>query len=102
MEPLIPSTPFEAVACDYFNFSGHYYFVAADRLSGWIEVQQIRVGTNEAGSKGLCMALRRLMIQVGVPKEISSDGGPEFTAGETDAFLKRWGIQHRISSAYYP
>ena len=102
VEPLIPSTPFEAVACDYFKFSGYYYFIAADRLSGWLEVNKIPVGTNESGSKGLCKALRRLMIQVGVPKEVSSDGGPEFVAGETEAFFSRWGIHHRISSAYNP
>ena len=102
VEPLIPSTPFEAVACDYFKFNGYYYFIAADRLSGWLEVNKIPVGTNESGSKGLCKALRRLMIQVGVPKEISSDGGPEFVAGETEAFFSRWGIHHRISSAYNP
>ena len=73
VEPCIPTTPFEAIACDYFHFKGHYYFVAADRLSGWFEVQQIQVGTNEAGAEGLCKALRRLMVTFGVPIEISSD-----------------------------
>ena len=34
------------------------------------------------------------MTQVGVPKELSSDGGPEFTARETEDFFKRWGIHH--------
>ena len=58
-EPWTPTTPFEAIACDYFHFKGHYYFVAADRLSGWFEVQQIQVGTNEAGAEGLCKALIR-------------------------------------------
>lgn len=101
-EPLIPSTPFEAIACDYFKHMGHYYFVAADRLSGWLEVQQIRVGTNEAGSQGLCKALRRIMITFGVPVEISSDGGPEFKAGETKAFFEKWGIRHRLSSVSLP
>ena len=52
IEPLIPTTPFEAIACDYFNHMGHYYFVATDRLSGWIELQQIKIGTNEAGAQG--------------------------------------------------
>ena len=102
VEPWIPTTPFEAIACDYFHFMGYYYFVAADRLSGWIEVQQIKVGTNEAGAEGLCKAVRRLMVTFGVPVEISSDGGPEFIAGETMAFFKRWGIRHRLSSVSFP
>ena len=35
IEPLIPKVPFESIVCDYFQFKGWYYFVAADRLSGW-------------------------------------------------------------------
>ena len=102
IEPMIPTTPFEAIACDYFHLFGYYYFVAADRLSGWLELQQIKVGTNEAGAKGLLKALRRLMVTFGVPTEVSSDGGPEFTAHETEAFFKRWGIHHRLSSVSFP
>ena len=102
IEPWIPSTPFEAIACDYFHLIGYYYFVAVDRLSGWLEVMQIRVGTNESGSQGLCKALRRIMITFGVPIEISSDGGPEFSAGQTKVFLKKWGIRHRLSSVAFP
>ena len=37
----------------------------------------------------------------GVPEELSSDGGPEFAAGETELFLKKWGVRHRVSSAYF-
>ena len=102
IEPHIPTTPFEAIACDYFKYVGNYYFVAADRLSGWLELQQIKVGTNEAGAQGLCKAIRRLMVTFGVPVEISSDGGPEFKAAETTDFFTRWGIHHRKSSAYHP
>ena len=38
----------------------------------------------------------------GVPLELSSDGGPEFVANETQDFLRRWGVHHRLSSAYHP
>ena len=38
----------------------------------------------------------------GVPDELSSDGGPEFVAIYTSDFLKKWGIHHRVSSAYFP
>ena len=102
IEPWIPTTPFEAIACDFFHCKGHYYFVAADRLSGWFELQQVRLSTNEAGAEGLCKALRRLMVTFGVPVEISTDGGPEFIAGETLAFFRRWGIRHRLSSVSFP
>ena len=46
----------------------------------------------------LCDALRRF----GVPVELTSDGGPEFASAETKAFLSKWGVQHRISSSYFP
>ena len=42
------------------------------------------------------------MATFGAPKELSSDGGPEFTASLTKDFFKRWGIKHRVSSAYHP
>ena len=74
-EAHIPTAPFEAIACDYFHFKGWYYLVAADRLSGWVELSKVKVGTNESGAPGLCIALRRLMITFGVPVEIASDGG---------------------------
>ena len=34
--------------------------------------------------------------------ELSSDGGPEFSASTTMDFLQRWGVKHRISSSYFP
>ena len=91
IKPCISTTPFEAVACDFFHYMGRYYFVAADRLSGWTETQQIKVGTNESGSSGLCKVLQRLFVTFGVPSEISSDGGPEFVARETGDFFQEVG-----------
>lgn len=101
-EPWIPKAPFEAIACDYFTYQGRYYFVAADRLSGWTEQSLIKVGTAESGAAGLVKALRQLFLTFGVPVEVSSDGGPEFVSKETKAFFEQWGIHHRLSSAHLP
>jgi transposase InsO family protein len=38
----------------------------------------------------------------GVPKELASDGGPEFTASLTREFLTHWGVGHCLSSAHHP
>ena len=101
-EPSVPTTPFEGIVCDYFQFKGWNYLIAADRLSSWTEVYRITQGSSTSGSKGLCTILRKLMATFGVPVEISSDGGAEFIAHETKSFFKRRGIHHRNSSSYLP
>ena len=100
-EPDIPSMPFESIATDYFAFEGRHYLVIVDRLSGWIEVMRAPVGSVQSGSKGLCEWFRQYMARFGVPVTVSSDGGPEYVAKETQDFFKRWGIKHRLSSAYF-
>ena len=97
-----PSTPFDAIFADFFKYDGHQYLVVGDRLSGWVEVYQSTAGSSQAGAAGLIRHLRSFFASFGVPEELSSDGGPEFTAGATESFLQLWGIKHRISSAYFP
>ena len=96
-----PATPFESIFADFFEFSGRHFLVVGDRLSGWVEVYSAEHGTAMAGATGLIRYLRSYIGTFGVPEEICSDGGPEFTASATKEFLSRWGISHRISSAYF-
>ena len=101
--PKLPTTPFELIYADFFHLKGKHYLLIGDRLSGWTEVINVKPGSNQSsGSKGLCNALRHVFSTFGVPDEISSDGGPEFTSQESIDFYNRWGIRHRLSSAYFP
>ena len=97
-----PATPFEEVFADFFDCGGCHYLVIGDRLSGWTDVFQCTPGSPRAGAEGLISCLRNYFSRFGVPAELSSDGGPEFVAGVTQDFLSRWGVQHRLSSAYHP
>ena len=96
------STPFESVFADFFQNSGYHYLLAGDRLSGWVEVYQSKVGSPSAGASGLVAHLRKLFMNFGIPEILSSDGGPEFIATETQDFLTRWGVYHRKSSSHNP
>ena len=98
----VPATPFESIFANFFDYAGHHYLVAGDRLSGWVEIFKSPTGTAKSGATGLISALRMLFSTFGVPEEISSDGGPEFSASLTADFLSLWEIHHRVSSAYYP
>ena len=99
--PLL-STPFEAVFADFFDYGGHHYLVVGDRLSGWVEILSSPAGTNLGGSAGLIRHLRSFFATFGVPEELASDSGPEFTAGNTEKFLRLWGVHHRLSSVSFP
>ena len=98
----VPSTPVESIFADFFDFGGCHYLVAGDRLSGWVEIFKAPHGTAQAGAQGLTAALSALFATFGVPEEISSDGGPEFSSAATANFLTRWEVRHRMSSAYFP
>ena len=101
--PTTPlSTPFEAVFADFFTYGSRHYLIVGDRLSGWVEVFGSPAGTTLAGATGLIRHLRSFFATFGVPEELSSDGGPEFTASCTEAFLRLWGVCHRVSSAHFP
>ena len=100
IEPWIPANPYEGIVCDYFLYCKWYYFVAADRLSGW--TGRINATDGNSGSKGLYNALRSLFATFAVPFKVSSDGGPEFIARKTGDFFQRWGVRHRLSLAYFP
>ena len=97
----VPSTPFESIYADFFDYAGNHYLVAGDRLSGWVEIFKAPSGTAQSGANGLILVLREMFATFGVPEDISSDGGPEFTAALTLKFFENWGIRHRISSVAY-
>ena len=97
-----PSTPFEQIFADFFEFGGHHYLIVGDRLSGWSEIFATPTGSAWSGARGLIACLRSHFATFGVPEELSSDGGPEFSASVTKEFLNKWGVKPRVSSAYYP
>ena len=96
--PIVdPVYPFQQVCSDYFKYIGHNYLLVVDRYSGWPTVYQLK-----GGSGSLIKKLREIFVTFGIPEEVASDGGPEFSANETTQFLRDWGVKWRLSSVAYP
>ena len=67
-----------------------------DRYSGWLSVYQ----ATKDGTAGFTM--KEYFSTYGIAKQVTSDGGPQYTSHSTQKFFKAWGISHRISSSYFP
>ena len=46
--------------------------------------------------------LRQIFGRFGVPKQIVSDNGPQFTSEQFQAFFRNNGIQHKTSVPWHP
>ena len=102
IEATPPSYPFQAIAADYFSLCGVKFLVVVDRFSGWPHLMRAAGSEEARGSLGLIRCLKFMFATFGIPEEMSSDGGPEFAAAETESFLMKWGVRHRLASAYDP
>ena len=89
-EPLVPTKapvyPVQMVACDYFEVAQHSYMVYVDRYSGWNRTCHFPPG--KSTSTELIRCLRVEFGAMGVPEELSCDGGKNLTSHEVREWLK--------------
>ncbi|XP_025636025.1 uncharacterized protein [Arachis hypogaea] len=76
-----------------------FLLVSIDYFSKWIEAQPLAKITAE---KVRSFIWRNIICRFGIPKEIISDNGRQFTDNKLGLFLKNFNIQHRFSSVEHP
>ena len=94
---LWPSQPWQWIHIDYAGpVQGTMLLVVVDAHSKWPEV----VPMSFTSSHVTIRALRRLFATYGLPCQVISDNGPQFTSSEFASFLSSNGVKHIKSSPW--
>nr|GEU55839.1 reverse transcriptase domain-containing protein [Tanacetum cinerariifolium] len=75
-----------------------YILVAVDYLSKWVEAKALP--TNDAHV--VVKFLKSLFARFGTPRAIISDRGTYFCNGKFAKVMSKYGVTHRLSTAYHP
>ncbi|GJR39793.1 reverse transcriptase domain-containing protein [Tanacetum coccineum] len=75
-----------------------YILVAVDYLSKWVKAKVLP--TND--SRVVCKFLKSLFAQFGAPRAIISDRGTHFFNDQFAKVMLKYGVTHRLSTAYHP
>lgn len=101
-EPMIghdiPKRPWQKVATDIFELDGEHYLVLIDYYSNFIELSKLNTITSQAVIK-IC---KQQFSRHGIPDEVCSDNGTQYSSTEFRTFSEEYGFNHVTSSPTYP
>ena len=75
---LIPTRPFQMVAVDLFECDGKHYLSLQDYYSRYIEVERLY----STRATFIIMKMKGIMARHGIPEQVFSDNGPQFSCAE--------------------
>ena len=101
-EPLLSHNfaprPWSKVGADLFYFDNRTFLVMVDYYSNYIEICKLQSQTT------ICVIkeMQGVFARYGVPDQLMTDNGPQFSNAEFSSFAKKWAFQHITSSPHYP
>ncbi|KAL3966435.1 protocadherin Fat 1/2/3 [Sarotherodon galilaeus] len=94
-----PSTPWQCIHIDYAGpFMDQMFLVVVDAHSKWPEIFPVK----QATAASTLNSLRSLFACTGLPQQLVSDNGRQFTGEEFRCFLRSNGIRHITSAPHHP
>ena len=107
MMPLTPILIIEIFDCWGIDFMGPfppscgylYILLSVDYVSKWVEAIPTRTNDHKVVLKFI---KEHIFSRFGTPQAIISDGGLHFCNQSFENLLKKYGVTHKVSTAYHP
>ena len=94
-----PDGPWNRIHVDFAGpFQDSMFMVIVDAYSKWLEVVPMATTTTEKTLE----VLRSMFARYGVPEQLMSNNGPQFTSAEFDMCMKANGVKHIRTLPYHP
>ena len=101
-EPLMPSKfpdlPWQKVASDLFVWNGVQYLLVIDYFSRYVEIAKL----SGESSANVIKHLKSIFARHGIPQELVTDNGPQYSSREFSKFAETFGFIHITSSPKFP
>ncbi|KAK3085333.1 hypothetical protein FSP39_001659 [Pinctada imbricata] len=101
-EPLktttLPSRPWVRIGADLCDFDGKNYLVVMDYFSRFLEIAYLDAITSDH----VIGKLKNMFSRWGIPEQLVSDNGTQFTSKSFKDFAQSYGFQQIFSSPHYP
>ena len=104
LHPQLVIEPFECWALDFIgliNTSSNqntYILVETEYVTKWVEAEALPRAIEDT----VIYFIFQIFVRYGLPREIITDGGPQFVGHKIAATLKNHHILHKITSPYHP
>ena len=68
-------------------------------MTKWVEAVALAKAYNQVVIDFL---YNEIFTRFGVPREVVTDGGPQFMSHQFESLLQKYHVQHRVASPYHP
>ena len=98
-EPMvIQELPWAKIGSDQFESNSAHYLLSVDYYSKWIEIAKL----SSINSNNVICHLKSQFERYGIPDELISDNGHQYSSLALIEFSNNYGFVHRTSSPKYP
>ena len=105
LQSQLVAEPFDRWALDFIGPISSpsrqkvYILVCIDYMTKWVEAVALAKANDQAVIDFL---YSEIFTHFGVPIEVVTDGGPQFMSRQFESLLRKYHVQHRVSSPYHP